>query len=177
MPSKSKAKGNSAELAIAKHLSTIFGLNHQRIPNSGAYSSFSNAHRLQKMTPAQQLLSVGDIIVPEECSCYSYEIKFYSDIPFHAFYTKSELLDKWLIQAKEGGRRFFLIFKANNKGSYVCFNKEQTNLTLPENYMSYKNYYIVKLEGFFEANKEKMLEYNKSVTTPQLTVPLDLTVK
>lgn len=171
MPNKSKAKGNSAELCIAKHLSTVFGLNHQRVPNSGAYSSFSNSHRLQKMTPAQQLLSVGDIIVPEECSNYSYEIKFYADIPFHSFYTNCDLLDKWLIQAKEGNRKFFLIFKANNKGFYVCFNKKQAEyLTLPENYMIYKDNFIVKLEGFFEKNKDIILKMNKDNITSTVSL-------
>ena len=79
MGNKNKNKGKSFERQICKILSDIFGLNFQRIPNSGAFVGGSNIDRYDKLTEEQRLLADGDIIVPKELSHISMECKSYKD--------------------------------------------------------------------------------------------------
>ena len=74
MPSKGKAKGNKFERNIAAHLGTVFNLNFERVPNSGAFIGGKNKFRINQLTESQQLLARGDIIVPEELSHISMEM-------------------------------------------------------------------------------------------------------
>ncbi len=170
MPNPNKAKGNNWEREVAEHLTAIFNLTHRRVPTSGSMTGLSNAHIIQTLTPAQQLLMVGDIIPPEQLSCFSFECKFYKDIPWHAFLSECAQLDKWIEQAKCPNRTWFLLFKINGKGGHVvfdydvCFN--QLKYILPDSYTIYKkSYVIVKMDNFFEANKDIMLNHNIKSTT------------
>lgn len=162
MPNKSKAKGNTFERYVAEHLSSVFGLNFSRVPNSGAFCGGFNAFRAIKLTPAQQLLMVGDIIVPEQLSNYSIECKSYAKIPFHTFLSSNAVVDTWIEQAKTSNRNWFLIFKMNHTKGFVCFSKDTKvpYVYTDKSFISYKDVIIVEIEGFFEKNKELMLSSN-----------------
>ena len=160
MPSAAKAKGNSFERELADHLSRIFGYNFQRTPNSGAYSSFANAHRRSYLTPAQNLLASGDLIVPEQLSKFTFECKFYKEFSWHQLLSENKQLDKWIEQARNCDKIWFLCVKINRQGVFVCFDNDHLVKTL--NYVIYKGCNIVPLDNFFETNKEKMLTINGS---------------
>ena len=66
MPSKQISKGSAFERQIAKHLSEVFELNFERVPNSGAFTGGKNIHRYNTLTEAQKLIYDGDILVPEQ---------------------------------------------------------------------------------------------------------------
>lgn len=162
MPSPSKAKGSAWERDVAEHLTNIFGLNHSRVPNSGAFTGRSNSFRLNTLTPAQQLLMVGDIIMPEQLSKYCIECKFYKEFQFHHLFEDNLLLDKWIEQSRVSTRCWFIIFKANRTGGFVVYDpNNQAPVTPHTNYMSYKGLVLTKLDGFFEKNKDVMLKYNQ----------------
>ena len=75
MPSKQKAKGNNFERTIAKHLSTVFGHNFERVPTSGAMTGGLNAHVLERLSDSQKLLLEGDLIPPDEMPNLKIECK------------------------------------------------------------------------------------------------------
>jgi hypothetical protein len=170
MPNTNKNKGKNFERELAHHLTTVFGLNHERVWSSGAFTGGKNVFRTASLTPAQQLLTVGDIVVPESLSTYSYECKFYSEFSFNSLFTETgnAILDKWITQAKCPNRNWLLCYKINHMGSFVVYDINSPvpyTLNKPnENYMKYKGCIITKLEGFFEQNKDIMLEANKSFT-------------
>ena len=66
MTSPQKAKGNNFERDVAKHLSTVFGLNFTRVPTSGAMTGGMNAAVLERLSGSQKLLLEGDLIPPDE---------------------------------------------------------------------------------------------------------------
>lgn len=159
----SKQKGKSYERDVCKHLGKVFGLNFERVPGSGAFVGGLNADILERLTKEQILLSEGDIIVPDELSHIKIECKFHKDFSFHGLFEGNKTLDKWIEQAAEGTDRFwFLLFKINNKGQYVVFNKLNFKLFKVENYLQYNvngtKCIIAKLDDFFEENKDYILE-------------------
>jgi len=160
MPSAAKAKGNSFERELADHLTKIFGYNFQRTPNSGAYSSFANAHRRNYLTPAQNLLASGDLIVPEQLSKFTFECKFYADFSWPKVFSTNKQLDKWIEQARNCDKVWFLVIKINRQGAFVCY--EHNMFKVPGNYFKYQDCTIVSINDFFEINKEIMLSYNNS---------------
>lgn len=169
MANYNKNKGKSFERELAKHLTAVFGINFNRVPNSGAFTGGKNFGRIAQLTPAQQLLTVGDIIVPETLNFFSFEAKFYKTIPFHTFLTESALLDKWIEQAKCPNRFWYLVFKINNQGAFVVFdpnNKFHVPIAFGGNYIFYKGYTITKMEGFFESNRDVMLNWNALMNKP-----------
>ena len=135
--SRQKQKGNAFERVTAEHLTKVFDLKFFRTPGSGAYVGGSNFHRAYDMTNSQQLLLEGDIVVPEE-------------------------LASWLEQAHSDDKLWFLVFKINNRGSFVAYDSEkyQPLVVPPEsNYMQYKSITITRLDGFFEINKQSLLAF------------------
>lgn len=179
MANASKNKGKSWEREIAKLLSSIYGVNFQRVPNSGAYTGGFNAFRIQSLTPEQLLLASGDIILPSFLSHVSIECKFYKDFTFESLLTTNNQFNGWLEQASVGGKIPFVIFKINRKGGFIAFpTKYQELLSVDCNYLIYSlstpkitvpvKFTVVKMEGFFEKNKntlvglseENYLKYN-----------------
>lgn len=161
MPSKGKAKGNKFERDIAAHLGTVFNLNFERVPNSGAFIGGKNKFRINQLTESQQLLARGDIIVPEELSHISIECKSYKDFAWSSLFSEAKQLDGWIEQAQCDVTYWFLIFKVNRCGAKVVFDVQHIDLfNLPGNYMIYKNTIITQLQDFFELNKDRVLQLN-----------------
>ena len=160
MSNYNKNKGKSYERALAKKLTSIFKLNFERIPNSGAFVGGKNNFRANKLTNSQLLLCSGDIIVPDELSHVDFECKFYKEFAFSSLFDNCEQLNNWLEQAKNTTKPlWFLCIKINHKGEFIVFDKKHTQLySNQENFMVYKNTYIfVKADNFIEINKEKIL--------------------
>lgn len=159
MSNKGKNKGKAFERELAKHLSTIFGLNFLRVPNSGAYVGASNSFRKNALTATQQTVFTGDIIVPDELNRFAFECKFYKDFSWKQIYSSSKVLDTWISQAKATDRTWMLVFKINNCGAFVVF--DSPIFVHGANYGVYNGCKVVTIEGFFEQNKDIMLNYNK----------------
>lgn len=167
MPSPSKAKGSNWERDVAKHLTEIFQLNHSRVPNSGAFTGGSNAFRSVALTPAQQLIMTGDIIMPEQLSRFCVECKWYKEFQFHHLFEENLTLNKWVEQSRVANRCWFIVFKANRTGGFVVYDPQNQAPVVPDkNYMLYNGLIVTRLEGFFEKNKECMLQYNQPVCQP-----------
>lgn len=161
MPNKSKNKGKAYERVVCKHLTTVFGLNHERVWSSGAFTGGQNQARCERLTKEQLLLSEGDIIVPVELSHIKYELKDHRDFSFSKLFTGSAKLDGWIEQAKLSNRLLWLlVFKASRAGEYVVFDSRWKNVFhLQNNWMVYNQQYIItSLKDFFETNKQILLE-------------------
>lgn len=162
MANKNKNKGKAFERQICEILGKTFGLNFQRIPNSGAYVGGKNAFRYETLTEEQRLLADGDIIVPSELSHISMECKSYKDFSFSGlFLGQNGLLDGWIKQASETQKpKWLLFFKINNKGIFVVYDLNKFPLDLQkENYHIYKNQYLIQsVDEFLIKNKERMYE-------------------
>ena len=149
---------------VSKHLSEVFGLPFQRVPNSGAFVGGKNAFRAELMSEEQKLLADGDIIVPKELAHVSFECKFYKDFSWNKLFSnKGEShLNSWIKQSNETTKRFwFIIFKINRQGSFVCFPQyyyfKNSNTTTLDCVIGEEKYTITQLDGFFENCKELIL--------------------
>ena len=158
MPSKSKAKGNAFERAVADHLTEVFGYNFERVPNSGAFVGGKNNQRYDKLSKSQQLIYEGDILVPDELYHLKIECKSYKDFGFHQLFSENKLLDSWIEQAYSEDKLWFLIFKINRRGTFVLLDDSNweciEECLTSSNYMKYKNYCIVSYDQFFEDAKD-----------------------
>ena len=159
MANKQKAKGKSFEREVAKHLSVVFNLNFERVPNSGAFTGGLNSFRDSKLDEEQSRIFDGDILSPKELTNTEFECKSRKDFGFHLLFSESKELDGWIEQAKSD-KWWFLIFKPNRKGRYVAFDN-RVHYTVNSPVMSYKDVFIVSMDGFFEANKDRILKYNE----------------
>ena len=160
--SRQKQKGNAFERVTAEHLTKVFDLKFFRTPGSGAYMGGRNFHRAHDMTNSQQLLLEGDIVVPEELADLKFECKTLKKFSFSSLYHKNATLDSWLEQAHSDDKMWFLVFKINNRGSFVAYDSHKYEpLLVPQesNHMQYKNITITRLDGFFELNKESLLAF------------------
>lgn len=161
MPSRQKAKGNNFERVVAQHLSEVFGSNFTRVPTSGAMTGGMNAKLLERLTDTQKLLLEGDLIPPDNLYKMKIECKSRKSFSFAKMLTENKELDDWIEQSRSRDKVWFLIFKINNQGSYVCFTRNvfKTCDELKDvNYIVYKKYYyITPLTGFFEKHKTNLL--------------------
>ena len=142
--SRQKQKGNAFERVTAEHLTKVFDLKFFRTPGSGAYVGGSNFHRAYDMTNLK------------------FECKTLKKFSFSSLYHKNATLDSWLEQAHSDDKLWFLVFKINNRGSFVAYDSEkyQPLVVPPEsNYMQYKSITITRLDGFFEINKQSLLAF------------------
>ena len=161
MPSRQKAKGNTFERDIAKHLSKVFGYNFERVPTSGAITGGMNSHVLDRLSGSQKLLLEGDLIPPDEMYNMKIECKNHKSFSFSKLFTDNKKMDDWIEQAKSDTKVWFLIFKINNRGSYVCCTDKLIFDLKIANYMMYRDNIITPLDGFFENNKERVLNLCK----------------
>lgn len=116
-----------------------------------------NAFRTETLSESQILLTEGDIIVPDELKHLKIECKSYSTLPFHQLFTSCKQLDKWIDQAKSDSKLWFLIFKINRCGSFVCYDSEQP--LVADNVCLYGGAYtITSYDGFFERNKQNIYD-------------------
>ena len=161
MTSPQKAKGNGWERAVAKHLSEIFESNFTRVPTSGAMTGGKNSHVLDRLTHTQKLLLEGDLIPPDHMYRMKIECKAHKSFSFAKIYTDNKQLDDWIDQARSDDKAWFLIFKINNQGKFVCFGDEVfecCDQLRDRNYTTYKqNTYITCMDGFFEQHKQQLL--------------------
>lgn len=165
MTSRQKSKGNAFERQVADHLSKIFNLNFERVPNSGAFTGGKNITRYNTLSNAQKLIYDGDILVPDELSNFKIECKSYKDFSFHGLFSQNKQLDDWISQAEVDFKLWFLIFKINNKGSYVVFDKNMwKSVSYSGCYTNYKSYYVIPMNGFFERNANTFLKMNIKYT-------------
>lgn len=173
MSNANKNKGKAFERQVAKHLTGVFGLNFQRVPNSGAMIGGMNSFRMSFLTPEQQLLACGDLIVPSELSHTQFEMKSYKTFSFHSLYDNNEQLNKWIVQATGTSNKYwFLVMKFNNIGSYVVFDRKHIDLFVPvDGYTIYQSKYVFcKYDGFFEKNKDTILKLHPNFNTQCPTV-------
>lgn len=163
MPSVSKSKGNRGERAIADRLSDIFNLNFERVPNSGAFIGGKNSSRIARLSRSQQLLTEGDLIVPEELAHVKIECKTYKDFSWKSIFSTNKQLEDWIGQAKDTNKLWFLTFKINYCSACVVFSYDHfKDFQLPECYHIYKNQYIIcDFETFFQKNCIKVLQMGK----------------
>lgn len=161
MPSRQKAKGNNFERHIAKHLSEVFGGNFTRVPTSGAMTGGMNAHVLDRLSDSQKLLLEGDLIPPDNLYKLKIECKNHKNFSFSKTLSENKQLDDWIEQARARDKIWFLIFKINNTGTYVCFTRnvfKTCDCLANANYTVYKKYYyITPMDGFFEKYKSVLL--------------------
>jgi len=119
-----------------------------------------NAFRTKTLSESQILLTEGDIIVPDELRNMKIECKSYKALSFHQLFSKCKQLDVWIDQAKAtDGKVWFLIFKINRCGSYVCY--ENTHSFETNNVCLYENYIVTSYDDFFERNKQSILSLCK----------------
>ena len=159
---KNKNKGKAFERVIAKHLTEVFNLSFTRTPNSGAYVGGMNMFRMKQLSDSQILLTEGDIIVPDELHNMKIECKAYSSLSFHQLFSSCKQLDTWIDQATSEDKVWFLIFKINRCGTYICFhNKYYPNFDTPNNLLHYNDHVIMSYDGFFDNNKDVILDMCK----------------
>lgn len=156
---KNKNKGKAFERVIANHLTEVFNLSFTRTPNSGAYVGGMNVFRMKHLSESQILLTEGDIIVPDELHNMKIECKSYKSLSFHQLFSNCKQLDTWIDQASSDDKVWFLIFKINRAGTYICFhNKYYPNFDTPNNILHYHDYIVMGYDGFFENNKDVILD-------------------
>lgn len=160
MANRQKAKGKSFEREVAKHLSGVFNLNFERVPNSGAFTGGQNSFRDTKLDEEQSRIFDGDILSPIELTNTEFECKSRKEFAFHLLFSENKELDGWIEQAQSNTKWWFLIFKPNRRGRYVAFDN-RAYYTINGPVMAYKNVFIVSMDGFFETNKDKILKYNE----------------
>tara|TARA_R110000851_G_scaffold212790_1_gene365489 strand:- start:609 stop:1094 length:486 start_codon:yes stop_codon:yes gene_type:complete len=157
---RGKEKGKAYERKVANHLSAVFDLSFTRTPNSGAYVGGANAFRLKSLSDSQILLTEGDIIVPDELRNLKIECKSRKKFLFHKLFTDNKDMNDWIEQSKSDlpDKVWFLLIKVNNYGEYVCFDQKLFETFEFDNFMVYNNTVVVSYTGFFEANKDILLD-------------------
>lgn len=171
MPSKSKNKGSGAERELCKILAETYGGSFIRVPNSGAFIGGKNAHRRDVMSTNQVRGAKGDIVPPDHMPKLVLESKFYADFPFHSLMTDGKVpqLDAWIEQTLdcvEEGDIWFVAFKINRRGWFVCLPQERAATYTFGNHACYtdakgKSFVVSDLQKFFKDNKDVVLEQTK----------------
>ena len=167
MPSSSKSKGNRGEREVAAKLSKLFNLNFERVPNSGAFTGGKNSVRIGRLTKSQQLLTEGDLIVPDELYGMTVECKTYKKFSWNQLYSSCKQLDDWIEQASNTDKVWFLTFKINYCNTCVVFAKDRVpaypKWKLPDSHQLYKKDYIIcDFDTFFEMNVTNVLQVCKN---------------
>ena len=125
MPSKSKTKGNSWELDVAKFLTETYKETFLRVPSSGAFVGGKNSHRKSTLDQGQLQSKKGDIHPPTSWTHLNIECKSYADFPFHQLWTTDvKILDSWIAQQKEvedEGDLNLILIKITRKDKWVVY--------------------------------------------------------
>ena len=162
--SRQKQKGNAFERAIADKLTKIFELKFFRTPGSGAYVGGKNFMRTKELTNSQQLLLEGDIVVPEELAHLKFECKTLKKFSFSSLLESNAMLESWVEQAKSDDKLWFLVFKINNRGIFLVYDKTKYEDFKHDsvNHVIYDDVVIERFGGFFEANKQLLMDVKNS---------------
>ena len=159
---RNKEKGKAFERYVANDLTDIFNLSFTRTPNSGAYVGGMNKFRMDTLSESQILLTEGDIIVPDEMRNLKIECKSYKEFPFHQLLSNCKLLNEWIDQASSDDKLWFLIFKINHAGKYICFDsKYRKDFDCGNAEALYNEYTIVSYDGFFSINRDVLMDICK----------------
>jgi hypothetical protein len=162
---RNKEKGKAFERRIASLLTDVFGDTFTRTPNSGAHTGGQNA--INNFTKNQKLLLDGDIIPPESLGMLTFECKTKKAFSFAQLYKTSKVVDDWISQAVHPSKLWFLVFKINNQGEYVLFDEKYSmSICSMSTFHVYKMRYIITtLDGFFESNKDSIIDLNQQLET------------
>lgn len=167
MPSKSKAKGNSWELDVAKFLTELYGSTFLRVPSSGAFVGGKNTHRKATLDQGQLQSKKGDIHPPHDWKFFNVECKSYADFPFHQlWYADVKILDSWIAQQKEvedEGDLNLIFIKISRKGQWVVF-PEETKLEATRS-ISYKGWVFVAWDDFWSKQSNVLSVKNFSLNS------------
>ena len=151
MPSKSKTKGNSWELEVAKFLTETYNATFLRVPSSGAFVGGKNTFRKATLDQGQLQSKKGDIHPPQEWTHINIECKSYKDFPFHQLWTSDvKILDSWINQQHEvedEGDLNLILIKISNKGKWVVY-QENLGFTSDRS-ISYKGWYFTSWNDFW----------------------------
>ena len=168
MANRNKEKGKSFERDVCETFKSVFNLNFQRIPNSGAFIGGSNSGRMENMSPNQIQLSMGDIICPKELSNLVIECKTRKDFSFNLLFDRSRELEEWIDQVEVDFKKipkgiFLVIFKINNKGQFVVYDAGKFKLIVTSNALvyQYRNKYVIHSfdKAWLEMNRKLLLDY------------------
>lgn len=172
MPSKSKAKGNSWELEVAKFLSSTYNLSFLRVPSSGAYVGGKNNFRKAALDQSQLQSKKGDIHPPDTWTHFNVECKSYKDFPFHQlWYTDVKILDSWIQQQHEvedEGDLNLILIKISRKDKWVVY--PQNLKFVVDRSLNYKGWVFVNWDDFWtkDHNQTLVQEYSTQSVAPML---------
>lgn len=164
MTSKSKAKGNSWELEVAKFLSEMYQSSFLRVPSSGAFVGGKNTFRKATLDQSQLQSKKGDIHPPQEWTHLSIECKSYADFPFHQlWYADVKILDAWIQQQKdvedEGDLNLILI-KISRKDKWILFPQNLGFVAARS--LNYKGWTFASWDHFWDlqVNRDLVKQYS-----------------
>jgi Holliday junction resolvase len=170
MSNRNKEKGKSFERDVCDVLHSVFGLNFQRVPNSGAFIGGKNVVRMDQMSDNQIQLMRGDIIPPKELPNLVIECKARKDFPFHLLFSDVKDVNDWIDQVEIDYNKnmkgiYLVVFKVNNRGSYVIWNNDLFKMTCTDNALGYqykKVHYVVHRfdSKWIESNKNNITKYS-----------------
>lgn len=167
MPSKSKAKGNSWELDVAKFLTETYGETFIRIPSSGAFVGGKNATRKDVLGEAQLQSKKGDIHPPQSWKYWNIECKNYADFPFHQlWFTDVKILDAWIQQQKDvedKGDLNLILIKITRKEKWVVFPADLDFVT--DRHLLYKGWKFVHWDQFWSSQENISLVKNLAISS------------
>lgn len=151
MPSKSKAKGNSWELEVAKFLTELYNQTFLRVPSSGAFVGGKNSFRKATLDQGQLQSKKGDIQPPSDWNHFNMECKSYADFPFHQLWTTDvKILDAWIQQqhdVEDEGDLNLILIKISRKDKWVVY---QQNLGFESTRaLFYKGWYFTSWDDFW----------------------------
>lgn len=169
--SRQKQKGNAFERVVAEHLTKVFDLKFFRTPGSGAYVGGRNFHRVNELTNSQQLLLEGDIVVPEELAFLKFECKTLKKFSFSSLLDSNAIFESWVDQAKSEDKLWFLVFKINNRGTFIVYEENYYDLFdhPRDNRVVYDtdaagSVVMERMDDWFETNKQTILKYAEHET-------------
>lgn len=177
MPSKSKAKGNSWELDVAKFLTETYGETFLRVPSSGAFVGGKNAHRKSSLDQGQLQSKKGDIHPPQSWTHFNCECKSYKDFPFHQlFYTDVKILDSWIQQqhdVEDEGDLNIILIKISRKERWVVVPADLGFET--DRSIEYKGWHFLEWDQFWKRPENMVLvkQFSESSTLATPIVPLE----
>lgn len=172
MPSKSKAKGNSWELEVAKFLSSTYNESFLRVPSSGAFVGGKNNFRKATLDQSQLQSKKGDIHPPDAWTHFNVECKSYKDFPFHQlWYADVKILDSWIQQQHEvedEGDLNLILIKISRKDKWVVY--PQNLKFVVDRSLNYKDWIFVNWDDFWvkEQNQALVREYSTQSVQPTL---------
>lgn len=174
MPSKSKAKGNSWELVVAKFLTETYGDTFLRVQSSGAFVGGKNSFRKATLDQGQLQSKKGDIHPPQDWKHFNLECKSYADFPFHQLWlTDVKILDSWIAQqhdVEDEGDLNLILIKISRKDKWVVF-QENLGFTVDRS-IAYKGWFFTSWDDFW--TKPSNIDLVKKLSTTAVPFPVAL---